>query len=170
MKRKPFYCLLLCVSLLVGVGTSCKKTAKETVSPIEEFQNSLSEADTTEILSISNKFMETMQAGNVDEALASLVMLDTANNVQPLPAEILESVKNTFKLFPVRSYTIQNYEFQKNDSNYVAYTYVALPATDNEPAVTMGFKTKPVKIDGKWYLTLPDYSTDSVQKADSIAE
>lgn len=169
MKRNSIYCLLLCVAILAGIGASCKKNATKEVSPIEEFQSTLTSADTTEIIAISNKFMETMQAGNVDEAIASLVMLDTANNVQPLPDDIIASVKNTFKLFPVRSYTIQSYEFQKNDSNYVAYTYVALPATETEPEVKMGFKTKPVKIDGKWYLTLPDYSTANF-KSETVEE
>lgn len=161
---------MLCVAIIAGVGVSCKKTATKEVNPIEEFQSTLTAADTTEIIAISNKFMETMQAGNVDEAISSLVMLDTANNVQPLPQDILESVRNTFKLFPVRSYTIQSYEFQKNDSNYVAYSYVALPATDDQPEVKMGFKTKPVKVDGKWYLTLPDYSTSNIQPQSESAE
>lgn len=165
MKKRSFFSLILSFAIFAVIGIACSKTATK-VNPQEEFLNTLTAADTTEILKLSNTFMETLQQGKVDEAISTLVLLDTANNVQDLPVSVKESLKNNFRLLPVRSFTVQGYEFQKNDSNYVSYSYVAIPATETEPEVTMGFKTKPVKVDGKWYLTLPDYSNLNKSKVE----
>lgn len=167
MNKKSFHFLLTCMVILIIISSACKK--RESVNEIEQFQNSLTAADTTDILTISNKFMQTMQSGNVNEAISSLIMLDSAKNIKPLPENVVNGIKGNFRLFPVISYKIQSFEFQKADSNYVAFTYVAIPATETEPEVTMGFRTKPVKIDGKWYLTLPGLiQTSPVAITDSI--
>lgn len=125
------------------------------MSEQEVFQKELTAADSTEAMKISNDFMALLQNGKVDEALDALKSVDSNRNVTALSDEIKDKLRNQFKMLPVINYTVTGIMFEKPDSNFVSYQYVAQEATDDLPDLTVGFRTMPVKIDGEWYLTLP---------------
>lgn len=125
------------------------------MSEQEVFQKELTAADSTEAMKISNDFMALLQNGKVDEALDALKSVDSNRNVTALSDEIKDKLRNQFRMLPVINYTVTGIMFEKPDSNFVSYQYVAQEATDDLPDLTVGFRTMPVKIDGEWYLTLP---------------
>lgn len=134
---------------------SCSKKQNASMSEQEVFQKELTAADSTEAMKISNDFMALLQNGKVDEALDALKSVDSNRNVTALSDEIKDKLRNQFKMLPVINYTVTGIMFEKPDSNFVSYQYVAQEATDDLPDLTVGFRTMPVKIDGEWYLTLP---------------
>lgn len=134
---------------------SCSKKQNASMSEQEVFQKELTAADSTEAMKISNDFMALLQNGKVDEALDALKSVDSNRNVTALSDEIKDKLRNQFRMLPVINYTVTGIMFEKPDSNFVSYQYVAQEATDDLPDLTVGFRTMPVKIDGEWYLTLP---------------
>lgn len=167
--RKSFFAFIaFALVLLVGV-VSCRKDKNETVDEATEFRNSLTAKDSTEVMEISDKFMATLKKGDVEGAISQLVLIDTGRNIKPLTEEIKSSLRRTFATFPVLDYTIQTFELMRPDSNFVRYRYVFAESADSVNAPTIQYSTMPMKINGKWYLTLPGYvEGDSVQTKTGI--
>lgn len=146
------------VAVLLLGAVACKKT-KEEVKPSEGqlFVKSLTEKDTMEALTISQNFMESLKAGDLDKAFSLLVLVDTARNVKPLPEETIASLKETYTRVPVKSFEMVTFQFMKPDSNFVRYKYSFVEVPEGEKGPTMALSTMPMKIDGKWVLTMPGY-------------
>lgn len=155
--RNSRYLMLMVVALLIA-AVGCKKT-EEKAGPTEAqiFLETLSARDTTDATAISMKFMETLKAGQLDSAFAQLVLVDTARNILPLPEETIKSLTNTFTTFPVIDFTPETFKFMKPDSNLVVFSYEFAKAPEGQTPPTTRLATMPMKIDGKWYLTLPGY-------------
>lgn len=170
MRKSIFGFLALIIALGVGV-ISCKKSQEnKVVNETEEFRNSLNAKDSSDATEISNNFMETLKKGDIEGAIGQLVLVDTARKIMPLTEEIKSSLRRTFNTFPVLEYTIATFEFYRPDSNFVRYTYIFGEAPEGGQKPSLQYSTMPMKIDGKWYLTLPGYvEGDSVRSKTGIS-
>lgn len=170
MRKSIFGFLTLIIVLGIGV-ISCKKSQEnKVVNETEEFRNSLNAKDSTDATEISNNFMETLKKGDIEGAIGQLVLVDTARKVMPLTEEIKSSLRRTFNTFPVLEYTITTFEFYRPDSNFVRYSYVFGEAPVGGEKPSLQYSTMPMKIDGKWYLTLPGYvEGDSVRTKTGVS-
>ncbi len=158
MKRiSILFPLLLACSL---VFFSCGK--KQPRDERAEFRSSLTKEDTTQMLALCDRCMETLKAGRTDEALAMLHLYDdSTRTVLPLSEQKQRELRRTFKLFPVVNYSLVYYTFTTQGLNDVKYSveFFEKPAGDPTPN-SIGFMFNPVKVDGQWYLTVKEADQD----------
>ena len=142
MKKKDllYICVLVAVSCFLF---SCGEKKKQ-LTPKEEFLMGLTAEDTVQVLTISRSCMDTLKAGNIDEALKMLFILRDGKAI-PLPAEKEQQLRKKFKYFPVVDYKLDYYSFS---------------STPN----TIGFMFNPVKIDGVWYLAVKEATKEATDK------
>ena len=136
-------------------------------------------SDTSEVLAQVNTFLECLKTNQTSEAVSMLYQLkrevvaekkdakadqsktgrpthnaEVKYSVVPLPADLAKTQREVFERFHGATYELDSYEFFKETDCQVKYT-VTFPAEGgNTPRMT--FVMKPVRFDGKWYLTMAD--------------
>jgi len=118
---------------------------------VDEYIGSLTATDTTQVVELCSTFLENMKENRFDEAVGGIYEVDSLGQVSPLGEEMKESLRRRTRLFPVVSYSFEKMSFFLPEENTVTYKVAFNQAT---PPATMGWGFRPVKIDGKWYLTL----------------
>lgn len=157
MKKKD----LLYIFVLLAVScflSSCAEKKKQS-TPKEKFLMGLTAEDTAQVLNISRSCMDTLKAGNIDEALKMLYIMRDGKAVS-LPAEKEQQLRKNFKYFPVVDYKLDYYSFSSTDNNDVKFQIEFFKHTgpDDHTPNTIGFMFNPVKIDGVWYLVVKEAS------------
>lgn len=122
----------------------------------------LTAEDTAQVLHISRSCMDTLKAGNIDEALKMIYVL-RGGKATPLPAEKEKQLRKNFKYFPVINYKLDYYSFSNTDNNDVKFQIEFFKHTDpnDKTPNTIGFMFNPVKIDGTWHLTVKEADQES---------
>lgn len=172
MKRTHFLSLTLPL-LLAAICLSACKDKKDQPQPTEKaiFTASLTAQDTTDVLNLSETCMQTLKAGKVEEALAQLYLWDDSTKaVKPLDEAKKQELRKTFKLFPVLDYSLAHFTFSTQGLNDVKYNIVFFEKEADDPTPnTIGFMFNPVKVDGKWYLSVKE-ADQKVESAKSQKE
>ena len=121
--------------------------------------------DTVQVLTISRSCMDTLKAGNIDEALKMLFILRDGKAI-PLPAEKEQQLRKKFKYFPVVDYKLDYYSFSSTDNNDVKFQieFFKHTSSDDHTPNTIGFMFNPVKIDGVWYLAVKEATKEATDK------
>lgn len=147
--------------VLVAVFTSSCKEKKTRMQQVQEFRNSISSIDTTQMLKLCNDCMDLLKAQKVDDALSMLYEYnDSTKEVQPLTDKTRKQYERRFKVFPVLEYTMDYYSFQLEDVNDVKYriTFALEENPEQNGKAVTGLMFNPVKLDGVWYLTVKNGS------------
>lgn len=146
-------CLLFAALLMAScVG----KKAEQPQSPEadkEAFRSTLTAADTTAVMQLSEKCMQNLKSGEMDEALDMLYTLQDSLTAVPLSEEQKNQLRNKFRLFPVKDYRLERFTFATENSNDVKY---AIVFDEQDPAGKIGLMFNPVKLKGTWFLTLKE--------------
>ena len=163
MKKLIFFSFAVLIMLSVS---SCKK--KTHLQKVQEFTSSLTSADTTQMLKLSNDCMELLKAKKIDNALSMLYEYnDSIKEVTPLSEKSRKRYERMFHIFPVLDYKMEYYSFQLEGVNDVKYRIIFgqedQPDVNGEAATALMFN--PVKVDGNWYLTVKtaDQSFDELR-------
>lgn len=146
----------LCIS-------SCgnKKAASNDAGLSEKpFSSLLSAEDTTLVLNKARTCMDKLRAGQIEEALGMISVLD-GRNVQPLSEEMKQTMKKRFSFFPVVNYTLDYFSFTADSVNDIKYAVEFTERTKGKTPNTIGLMFNPVKKDGKWYLTIKQATQDA---------
>lgn len=167
MKRSSV-AILFSLTLVMGAGilSSCKSEKKPATESAEEFKSGLTATDTTDVISLCDACMQTLKSGNIDEALEMIQMVDSNLNVLPLDEANIKRLRKTFKFFPVINYRLDKIAFNTSGLNDVKYQIEFFEKTDSLDTTpnTIGFMFNPVKVDGKWVLTVKQASQEVVSK------
>lgn len=166
MKRSSVAILFtLTLGMGAGILSSCKSEKKPAAESAEEFKSGLSATDTTDVISLCDACMQTLKAGNIDEALEMIQMVDSNLNVLPLDEANVKRLRKTFKFFPVINYRLDKIAFNTSGLNDVKYIIEFTEAVESDSAPnTIGFMFNPVKVDGKWVLTVKQASQEVLSK------
>ena len=165
MKKLIYLCLIIAVGFAVS---SCKdkKEVKKQVNPIEEnpqYDNTMerSAADTTALVQMATQYLDLLKENKIDEAMAMLHDVDTTG-VQPLSEAHRKSVINNLKKFPVLSYQLEEFRLYSDDQTEMRYVYEFMPKPEGSPDLpnTMKGLIGFFRVDGQWYMTIPDLTTD----------
>lgn len=161
MKFRLFF--LAFIALFVA---SCNNSPKVmTYQDAErEFIASLTENDTLSVLSATGSFMESLKAGQIDDAILRLTMVEN-DVLYMLGDESLNELRNRFTNFPVQDYQLIRYSFSTQGINDVVYRY----SFDGPLTKAAGMKLvfNPIKVGDSWYLSLKDgYQSSKDQSAD----
>lgn len=153
MKLKYSF-FLLAASLLAFASCKDQKSRNEQV---HEFQAELTAADSTEMLRLCEDCMKLMKDGRVEEAVNSMYEYDEeSESVSPLSEETKQKYIRKFDMFPVLEYEMEYYSFQLTGCNDVKYRIMFAEGDEaaGVPAAYIGFMFNPVKVDGRWYLSV----------------
>lgn len=155
MKKFEFGLLLLAVVLLTA---GCKEPKKPTVEDlILQTDMELSKQDTVEVQQMADAYMELLKNKQYDEALKMVYYVDTLQDIIPIPEENKKTMKMMLKRFPVLSYHCDGIVFHKEMDSQIKYTieFFKKEPGDDRPNTTAMY-LKPMRKDGKWYLTIYD--------------
>lgn len=146
---------LLMLSFIVGCSHK-EKAPKD--AEIKEMV--LSANDTTSVCELSDQFMTLLQNKKYDEAVDMLYFLKGGYDLVKLSDEDQATQKNALMLLPVLRYKLTSITFVSEEDSQVRYDFEFFEKEegDDRPNTTALF-LKPVRRDGRWYLTLYDTQT-----------
>ena len=123
----------------------------------------ISRQDTDIVISLTKEYLEKVKSGDIDGALGMLYYLDKDKKVGPVPADLAKRQRESLKAFPVYGYKIDFLKFFRETDSEVKYSLViSNPEKSKQPAIISAM-IRPMREDGKWYLTLADTQSENVQ-------
>lgn len=151
---------LLFFSLLLLTACSVSKKPEDPAAKEErEFRSSLNGSDSIQVLELSNSVMEMLKQQDYELAFANFNVLDEGGNLMPLSASETKRLMRRFSLFPVKEYSLRNFEFNTQSQNIVIYDVLFEEPEDGKPKAITSFGFSPVKYNGNWYLTIRESAT-----------
>lgn len=130
---------------------------------IRPAEMTLAKSDTDQVKSLVQLYLSYLKQGNVDVALSMLHYLNK-DSIISLPPDLARKQKMTLTAFKCKKYSIDEIQFLKETDSKVRYTVTLFDKapSDNRPN-TISFVIRPVRRDGKWFLTLADSATETRQ-------
>ena len=161
--------VVMALALLMVTSCGDKKKKKETILPADprmDQRMSRTSKDTTMLLDMTKKFLETLKNNDIDGALSQLYEVKD-NKVMPLSAERSKEIRKTLATFPVLSYKIDELLLYSDSDTEVRYTieFFEKPKGDSRPN-TIRCSVNPTRIDGNWYLTIAKVAQENNYKND----
>ena len=158
------------MAMALFVVASCgEKKKKETVLPTDPRMDQTmvrTSKDTTMLLDMTKKFLETLKKNDIDGAISQLYEVKD-NKVMPLSAEREKEIRKTLTTFPVLSYKIDELLLYSDSDTEVRYTieFFEKPKGDKRPN-TIKCSVNPTRVDGNWYLTIAKVAQENNYKND----
>ncbi len=158
--------MALIAIMMVTVVVSCKKkhemTVEERVAEMLKPRYDVTQADTTEVLSLVQHYLQLLKDKQIDDAVAMLYFYQN-DSIVPLPKRLADRQKTIFYTFPGVRYNVEKMAFLTPIDNEVVYLTTLFDKKENDPRPNeMRFVLKPIRIDGKWYLTVADSPTSTI--------
>ena len=156
----------LVLVLLAAVLGSCRSD-KTTEGPQRMI---VTEEDTASVSKLAVEFIETLKAKDLDSAIGMLYYLESPGDsvsgpvISPLSEEQAAEQRFVFERFPVLSYRIDNIVFNTETDCQVRYTFeFTEPEQEGGHGRHTSLFLQPMRIEGRWYLTVRDSSTPAGQ-------
>ena len=143
--------LLLLAAFSCGRKTEKAEPDHRTVIGID-----LSQKDTSEVTALVNQYFECLKARDIDKALSMIYFLK-GDSITEVPDYISKKQRMALQMFPAVNYEIDHFTFLTEKDCEVKYNAILFEKKegDNTPNI-MSFMLKPIRKDGKWYLTIAD--------------
>ena len=158
---------LFIIFVVVALAASCghhysgSNGEKTQIDSQMEYHESLSQSDTTNMLSAAEVFIKKLTDGQIDEAVDMLYVIYD-NQLYGLSQSYTEELVSRFAMFLGTRYELDYYTFSTQGNNDVCYRLFFGEGPD---ATSMRLTLNPVLIEGKWYLTLKDGTQPSAAMA-----
>lgn len=161
MKSFKIHHSLLLISSLLLIFSACTGNKNKNVEEPEKEVMITTAEDTITVKSQCDKYMELLKNQKIDEALDMLYFIDSLQYIVPLPKEQRQNVIRLLNVFPVITYHFDGMIFHSDMDNRVKYTIEFFQKEpDNDMPNTTAMFLKPIRKDGKWYLTIYDTASD----------
>lgn len=117
--------------------------------------------DTADVMSEVNTFIQYLNNKDVRGAVNMLYFLD-GDEIRPLPGGLAKRQANAIYNMQGIRYTVDKLVFDQEKDNEVKVNVILFDKKpgDTRPN-TMSFYLKPIRRNGKWYLTTADNITDT---------
>lgn len=164
--KNSFFLYAIIALFTLTTITGCKKKQERTLKSLQEDfieppQMTLTKSDTDQVKSLVNYYLETLKAGKVDQAVSMLYYLKK-DSITKLPPELAKKEHLTLSMFKGLQSKIDYIIFSKETDSEVKYTVKLFDKKPNDKAPNeISFIIKPVRREGKWYLTLADTATQT---------
>lgn len=148
------------MSIICSCHSGSKSPSVKTQKMAEdEFVSSLTAADTTSMLGLTDRFMSLVAEDKVESAVDMVTVLYHGVVYKP-SQEYYDELVSRFRGMNLASYELEKYYFTTEGNNDVCYRTESKPLADGS-----SFKVKvtfnPIKVDGVWYLALKDGNQSS---------
>lgn len=157
MKHLKFSYMLLAVLALMFV-VACTEKKKEPVPMGVQAEMELSAEDTTAVQELADSYMELLKNKQYDEAMQMLYYVDSLQDIIPIPEVQKQNTLRMLQTFPVLDYHCDGIIFHKEMDSQIKYTIEFFEKDPEHPEIpnTTAMYLKPMRKDGKWYLTVYD--------------
>lgn len=161
MRKIAFFLVAACMMSLLF---SCGNKQKNVVVPDQKPVYTFSKEDTAEIMSLVNEFTELLTKKNLRDAVGMLQFLAEGDSIQPLdPVAERRQAMTLVNAEGVR-YTFNHLTLRSNTNNEVKIDITLFDKLPGDPKPNMtALYLRPVKFEGKWYLTVWDNITNTNQ-------
>lgn len=154
-----YLCLYLILASTFGL-TSCKDKKKDVKTLekdyIQQPQMTLGSQDSDEVRAQVNYYLDALNHKDVDKALSMLYFYDLKKNkVRRLTNDEQSKQRAVLTRFAGYRAEIEYIKFFRENDSEVKYNiyFSNKPSTPSNPNC-MGFMIRPVRLEGRWYLTL----------------
>lgn len=164
---RKFLGFTFAVVLLLSLGSCGGKketkvpTTDEILQEVSRLDMTMTAQDSAEVFSLVNLYLDKLRAGKFDEAVGMLYYLngDKIESLHPTTAATELSVLNRCKGV---KYDLVRITYKSEYDNIAKYTVTLFDKEQGDPRPnTISFVMKPVRVEGKWYLTMADRTTES---------
>ena len=163
MKKLFLYFSAFCLTSLLLVGCSgCGSKKTNVPDPFAEYSEQFTKEDTSAVISLVNQFMEYLKAKDLKSATEMIYYLDKDSIKELDQRKQSRQARALLYVMGCQDYKLDRILF-KSDINNEAKLDIILfdkPAGDPRPNKT-SFYFRPVKFEGKWYLTTKDNISDT---------
>ena len=169
MKRNSLFIIAMLALLCLS---SCKKEKQQTVEDDDLMnpQMELTQADTAEVLSLAQRYIELRKEGRTEDAMAMIYYLN-GDSIIPLPKSLRARFDRYYSRIDLRGKEalIDWVQFYTEKDCRVKYTVTLFEQKPGENLPNkMSFALNPIRRDGKWYLTLADDASDQRPEGSKI--
>jgi len=168
MKRNSLFIISL---FMMFCFSSCKKEPKAvTDDDLSKPQMTLTQADTAEVMSLVQRYIDLRKEGNDEDAMAMIFYLNK-DSLIPLPKEIRSRFDRYYSRIGLkgRDASIDWIQFRTETDCRVKYSVTLFEQKPGENLPNkLSFAINPIRRDGKWYLTLADDATDQRAEGSKI--
>lgn len=161
MRKSSLYLIVLVAALTFGSCGGNKKDAKKELSELPKPNMDLNAADTAEVISLANQFLDRLRAEKFDEAVGMIFFLN-GDSIEVLSNDRARGQKALLERCKGVRYDVDYFVFSEEKDNIVKYTVTMFEKDANDPRPNKtSFFLKPVRRDGKWFLTMADSMSDT---------
>lgn len=154
MKRVSLFLVFL-MMLIVFVGCSDKKAPTK-----QKKEYTFTQQDTIEVMNLVSQFVDRLENNDITGAVEFLNILKGDSII---PMESVQQRRQAMALNMVKGvkYDVSYLIFKSDKDNEVKMDIVLFDKDENDPRPNKtSFFFRPVKFEGKWYLTTKDVLTD----------
>ena len=162
MKRIALF-LVVATALLFAVSCSNKKQQPAPVEP-EKPTYTFTKEDTAEVMTQVEEFMGRLEKKDIRGAVEMLNFLALGDSIKPLNA--VQQRRQAMALMNVQGikYDLNHLSLRSFTNNEVKIDITLFEKAPGDPKPNMtGFFLRPVKFEGKWYLTVWDVISNTNQ-------
>ncbi len=164
MRKSAVYLLLLSFLVMAAVS-SCGKKEKSVKQLEDEFlvqpKDSFNTTDTAEVKKLVDEFIYRLNRKDIKAAVSMLSFLD-GDSIISLPKDLARRQARTLMNVQGVRYTVERLVFDQEKDNIVKVNIVLFEKKADDPRPnTTALYLKPIRRDGKWYLTTVDNMTDT---------
>jgi hypothetical protein len=123
----------------------------------------LSTNDTNAVMDLTKQFLEQVKSRNINGAMSMLHYMNKKKEVVDVPTDLAKQERMALQAFPIFAYRIDFIKFYRETDSEIGYSLLIQdPAKVKKPGVIKAM-IRPIRRNGKWYLTLADSKTDTIQ-------
>ena len=151
LNMKFYYSFLALVTVLLFASCNTSPKVVTYQDAENQFRRSLTQDDTLQASVVCQDYMEDLVSGDLESAVSKLFLIEN-NVLYKMGAPSTDILISRYTNCPVTSYEFISFEFSTPAVNKFVYKY----AHNGADPLTSGLKIVlcPVKVEGKWYLTL----------------
>ena len=155
MKR---ICLFLAVLMTLAVFVGCSD--KKKVSTQHQKEYTFSKQDSMEVLNLLDGFIACLDSNNIKGAVEMLNILK-GDSIFPLQPDQQHRQAIALKMVQGVKYHVSYVIFKSDKDNEARMDITLFEKEENDPKPNKtAFYFRPVRFEGKWYLTAKDVTTD----------
>jgi hypothetical protein len=162
MKKNLFFTILMVLALCMVC--SCGKKKKSLNEYREEYLTkpsiSLTQSDSTEVKALVDNYLQLLRDNQFEDAVDMLYYMN-GPKIIPMPDELKKPQLAMIKRFRGIKYELDRIVYSQELDNIACYVVTLFEKEKNDPRPnTAQFFLKPVRVEGRWYLTMADSQSD----------
>jgi hypothetical protein len=159
---KKYLLYFSAVVLIAAFVVSCGKKKSQAYDPFAEYSEQFTKEDTAAVLDLVNQFTEYLKQKDIKSATEMIYYLDKDSIKELEGRDQARQAKTLLYVIGCHDYKLDRIIFKSDIDNEAKLDIILFekPEGQNVPNKT-SFYFRPVKYEGKWYLTTKDNISDS---------